>query len=145
GTWLPDGGENAVILQPGFWDGPVASLARGPTLYERIASPDGSETFEEPREYAVALEPGEDPEVLDEDEFRQRGDWDRFMDYVEESKIGGTPAFLQYQEYPGPGRWQLLAQLNALIVPAGPNFGDAGYGYAFLSEDGRVAKFLWQS
>ncbi|MGZ3637235.1 MAG: hypothetical protein ACXVCX_05290, partial [Ktedonobacterales bacterium] len=90
GTWLPDGGENAVILQPGFWDGPAAPLIHGPTLYERIAGPNGSET-EEPREYAVTLAPGEDPEVFDEEELRRRGVWDSSMDYVTESKIGGTP------------------------------------------------------
>lgn len=145
GTWLPDGGENAVILQPGTWDGPVAALTQGPTLATRVAEADAGGTREEPHEYAVTMEPGEDPDTLDEDTFRERGAWDQYMDAVAESKLGGTPAFLQYPEYPGPGAWRLLVQLNALVVPAGPNFGDGGIGYAFLSEDGRVAKFLWQS
>jgi len=30
-------------------------------------------------------------------------------------------------------------------VPFEVNFGDAGVGYAFLSEDGTTSKFLWQS
>src|SRR5689334_7363060 len=33
GTWRADAGENAVVLQPGGWEGPLASLRRGPTLY----------------------------------------------------------------------------------------------------------------
>lgn len=139
-------GENAAILQPGSsWDGPVVALNHGPTLYEQVASADDSGLVEAPREYDVTLEPGEDPEALDEDAFRQRDAWDRYMHYVAESKLGGAPAFFQYPEYPGPGTWRLLVQLNALVVPAGLPFGDAGYGYAFLSEGGRVAKFLWQS
>lgn len=90
------------------------------------------------------MEPGADPDLFDEAAFRRRGEWDQYMDYVEESKVGGTPVFLQYPEYPGLGSWRLLVQLNAVIVPVGLNFGDGGHGYAFLSEDGRTAKFLWQ-
>lgn len=144
GTWIPDGGENAVILQPGVWSGSSAPLRKGPTLSERIFDEKRALVEESPREYAVELRPDNDPEQLDESEFEASGNWDRFCAYVEESKIGGTPAFLQHPEYPDAGMWRLLVQINSTIVPAGPNFGDAGIGYAFLSEDMQTAKFLWQ-
>lgn len=143
GTWLPDGGENAVILQPGTWAGPSINSVTGPTLYHVTQRPDG--TVEQiPVEYALRLLPGEDSDVLDENEFRARDAWDEYCDYVEESKIGGAPAFLQYPEYPGPGNCGLLAQLNWDLFDSNVNFGDVGVGYAFIDDDGAAAKFLWQ-
>lgn len=136
-TWLPDGGENAVVLQPGSYDGPSAPLETGPTLHEAVFDEHRVRQPDAPCEYRVMLEAGEDPEGLDEDS-------DEYAALIDESKIGGVPGFFQSPEYPGPGNWRLLAQLDAGIVPAGPNFGDAGIGYLFLSEDGRVGKFLWQ-
>jgi hypothetical protein len=145
GTWLPDGGENAVILQPGVWSGPSAPLTQGPTLCERVTDETSSGTKEVAREYEVELELGEDPDVLEEDEFAESGKYSQYLEeYLEESKIGGTPAFLENPEYPDSGRWRLLAQINSTVVPCGINFGDGGIGYVFLSEDGRVATFLWQ-
>jgi hypothetical protein len=38
--------------------------------------------------------------------------------------MGGTPAFFQYPEYPSPGHWRLLVQLNAAVVQAGLPLGD---------------------
>jgi hypothetical protein len=100
GTWRPDSGENAVILQPGAWDGPVAAITQGPMLCERLAENPPSDRCEVPREYAVVLESGEDPEELDENAFRALGRWDQYMEYVAESKMGSTLAFFQYPEYP---------------------------------------------
>ena len=131
-TWEPNAGENAVVLQPGEWDGPTAPLREGPTLNERIFDSNHRFVEQVSREYAVDLQPGDDPDTLEESED------------VDESKIGGTPAYLQSPEYPDAGVWRLLAQIDAAIVPTGPNFGDAGIGYAFLSEDGKTARFLWQ-
>jgi hypothetical protein len=36
GTWDPDGGENAVILQPGINTAKTAALTGGPTLYRMV-------------------------------------------------------------------------------------------------------------
>jgi hypothetical protein len=77
GTWQPDSGENAMILQPGLWDGPVAALTKGPTLCERLAEGSPSDRREVPREYAVVLASGEDPEEFDENTFRALGKWDQ--------------------------------------------------------------------
>ena len=54
GAWLPDPGENAVVLQPGSCNGPLAALRQGPTLSG--GSPRGwSGSHEEPSECAVTL------------------------------------------------------------------------------------------
>ena len=143
GTWLPDGGENAVILQPGAWTEPAIARATGPTLYHAARRPDGA-IEQVPVEYALRVTPGEDPERLDENEFRARGAWDEYCEHVNESKIGGAPAFLQNPEYPGPGEWKLLAQLGSTLFGYNINFGVSGVGYAFLNENGDSAKFLWQ-
>jgi len=119
-------------------------LRHGPTLFEQVANADGSGSHEEPSEYAVTLIEGADPETLDEDAFRSRDEWDRYAEYAAESKIGGTPAFWEYPEYPDSGHWRLLLQLNSAIVPPGPNFGDGGCGYIFRAEDGASVKFFWQ-
>jgi hypothetical protein len=42
----------------------------------------------------------------------------------------------------------MLKRASIEFIPARQpikiNFGDAGIGYAFISEDGQVGKFLWQ-
>lgn len=63
---------------------------------------------------------------------------------LDENKIGGTPVFMQGDEFPFESGWQLLLQLDACNVPFWVNFGDSGVGYAFLNETGDEAKFLWQ-
>ncbi len=95
---------------------------------------------------AVEVTAGEDPDSIIEDEQVHASEeaWAQFTKLWSESKIGGTPAFLQYPEYPGEGNWRLLLQLDSVHVPFSVNFGDAEVGYAFLSEDGTSGKFLWQ-
>lgn len=144
GTWEPDSGENAVILQPGVTSIPVDALTTGPTLVRRVDDDADDDVDFERCEFAVNLFPAEDPEYVPECD---RYDWsdDQWDEYHEtDNKIGGSPNFLQNEEFPGPGRWNLLLQLDSCQVPFEINFGDAGIGYAFLSADGRVAKFLWQ-
>lgn len=146
GTWLPDGGENAVILQPGIWRGPLSVLRTGPTLFKRVL--DGTtDVVEIPVEYAIELKVGNDPEVLDEDEFREHDAWDSYCDFLAESKLGGAPAFREYPENPeylDANRWRLLLQINSALVPGALNFGDGGTGYLFISKSGDSARFLWQ-
>lgn len=145
GTWEPDAGENAVVLQPGKWSGPSQALATGPTLMCVVLDHTPNTPREESCEYAVDLTLGDDPDVLDENTFRARNAWDDYCDYVDENKIGGVAAFLQHPEYPAPGKWRLLAQIQPEISPScSINFGDAGVGYVFLAETGDQAKFLWQ-
>lgn len=136
GTYEPEGGENAVVLQPGRFPGPSAALVEGPTLYRMVEEPGASGLVPEPCEFAVTLAVGEDGDPRAAEGGEER---DGF-----ENKVGGVPDFLQGEEYPEGGPWRLLLQLDSASVPFYVNFGDAGVGYAFLSEDGSAAKFLWQ-
>lgn len=147
GTWEPDSGENAVIIQPGDVPGlEVQPISTGPTLVKLVQRLGNKLLEAEPCEFAVRLEVDEDPEFVPDVE---RVGWDneasdQYLLDLEGNKIGGTPGFLQGDEFPEGGPWRLLLQIDSTDVPFDINFGDAGIGYAFISEDGRSGKFLWQ-
>jgi hypothetical protein len=151
GTWDPDGGENAVIVQPSTdvpYDGRVETVpsATGPTLYRFEEEPGGGQMKVVPCEYAVELAPGEDGEPASDEEQVEWDDatHDAYFDSLVGNKIGGTPLFIQGEEYPADGPWKLLLQLEMMELPFFVNFGDAGSGYAFVSADGEKGRFLWQ-
>jgi hypothetical protein len=149
GTWAPEGGENAVVIQPG--GGPllvdVVSTPQGPTLYRMIQEPGAARLTPQPCEFAVALAEGEDPDFVAEetrfDTFSEAQTRDYFA-ALEGNKLGGTPMFIQSDEFPTDGPWRLLLQLDAPSVPFYINFGDAGVGYVFVSDDGTQGRLLWQ-
>lgn len=143
-TYAADGGENAVIIQPGTWNAPTQPLKAGPTLYKMVGEPSGERFVPVSCEFAVDLSLGEDPEVIVEDEHASEEAQAKFNKFLSESKISGTPVFLQDPEFPSGDNWQLLLQLDSASAPFSVNFGDAGIGYAFLSGDGKIGKFLWQ-
>ncbi len=145
-TFDPDGGENALIIQPGTCDMPTQPLLTGPSLYKMDSDFSEEELIPLSCEFAVEITLGEDPESMVEDEQVHTSEeaWTQFTKLWSEIKIGGTPAFLQAPEYPAGGNWQLLLQLDSARVPFSVNFGDVGVGYAFLSQDGKSGKFLWQ-
>jgi hypothetical protein len=67
GTYDPDSGENAVIVQPGGTnDAKTVAESKGPSLYKFVDGRGWEGTV--PCEYSVKLEPGEDPEYVGEDE-----------------------------------------------------------------------------
>ncbi len=146
GTNEPDGGENAVILQPGVTDLPTQELSSGPALYRMIQKPACSRLQPESCEFAVRLIEEDDIEfVAEADRWRVKDSESRpATGKLDENKIGGTPVFLQGDEFPFSGKCRLLLQLDACTVPFYLNFGDSGVGYAFLNEAGDKAKFLWQ-
>jgi uncharacterized protein YwqG len=146
GTWEPDGGENAVVIQPGKVGAAVAALASGPTLYEMVEVKRKKPLEPQPREYTVRLTRGDDPLFQPESQRAHFSDeeWDAYANALDGNKIGGTPIFLQDDEFPSPGDWRLLLQLDSTRVPFFVNFGDAGVAYAFLSMDGSEGKLLWQ-
>ena len=143
----PDGGENAVIIQPGkTWDIYTDLFGPGPSIYAYMSPKPGHPRIRIPCEYAVDLKLEQDPDVLDEHLSRSQGPaaLDAYFRHLCEDKIGGTPAFLQGPKYPlGPSA-RLLLQLNQPPAAFSVNFGDAGVAYAFISEDGTMGKFLWQ-
>jgi uncharacterized protein YwqG len=146
GTWEPDGGENAVILQPGTTSTSVVANREGPSLYKMVQKPAQKLLVPERCEYSVKLEAGEDSELADDASMSKWTDKeaDAYASALLGNKIGGTPGFIQRPEFPEPESWRLLLQLDSSRVPFSINFGDVGIGYLFLSNDGNTAKFLWQ-
>ena len=146
GTWEPDGGENALIIQPGQNEARTEPLTKGPTLFKMEKRFFGAVNLPKTLEYEVRLIPGEDPEWITEDD-RTRLTEEKFAAYNETltgNKLGGTPGFLQADEFPEGDGWRLVLQLDSTRTPFWVNFGDAGVGYAFISQDGTRGKFLWQ-
>lgn len=132
GTWEPDGGENAVILQPGKNGIKTTEIKDGPSLYQMVEKP--SHDLLVPQDFACSV-------ILTESEDKApEGDT---LEIV--NKFGGKPVFIQDEEYPSDNEdWKLLLQLDSVDVPFSVNFGDSGVGYAFIRADGKKAKFLWQ-
>jgi len=144
-TWDPDGGENAVIVQPGPNDLPVTRLLEGPSLELETSPIFSLRSRGKPFEYGVDLTFGEDPEPVSETVFRT---WDAasqqsYSKSLLGTKVGGTPAWVQGEEYPGREFRKLVLQLEA-DHPVPLAFGDAGVGFIFIDERGEHAKFVWQ-
>lgn len=148
GTWEPEGGENAVVLQPGgvSLDIKTAPLATGPSLYRMAETPTGDKLAPVACESAVDLEFDDEAVSPGEVEGWSSPESEEDQEHLQGNKIGGAPWFLQGPEYPegDEEQWTLLLQLDSAAVPFHVNFGDDGVGYAFLSKDGRAARFLWQ-
>jgi hypothetical protein len=150
GTWDPESGENAVVLQPGD-PPPVATApqATGPTLYSLVPTPDGSHRQPQPGEFLVTLEPAEDMDFTTFEATVDAADdddpaTDELYQSLTGNKLGGTPSFIQFPEFPLGEDAPLLLQLDAGGLPFEINFGDVGTGYLFLAPDRRQARFLWQ-
>ncbi|MEW6347583.1 MAG: DUF1963 domain-containing protein [Thermodesulfobacteriota bacterium] len=145
-SWEPDGGENAVILQPGTSRARIEPLRQGPSLYCMVRSRWSRYLVEEPCEFRVALTYHDDPLFVPESTRMHwsENECETYAAALDGNKIGGSPLFIQGDEFPGDGTWQLLMQLDSTKVPFYINFGDMGTGYAFLSEDRTLGRFLWQ-
>lgn len=150
-TAEPDGGENALILQPGgAWAGVALPLYEGPSLYRRAHRQGHWE--QTPCEFAVELRAGEDPDIGVWDSYPQDQDAkDAYWSALLEDKIGGTPVSTPFGSRftSGPNKWQFLLQVNAKDNAAGNgdpfflNLSYDGVGYAFIAPDEHVGKFLW--
>ncbi|MEV6949542.1 hypothetical protein AB0N07_48125 [Streptomyces sp. NPDC051172] len=125
GTWEPEGGENALVIQPG---GRVPDFV---TVERRAEGPSAGRDHL-PRHVDSGEGSGEHS-----NEEEDRRPW-QFL-----GGPGVEPHWLQGDETPGDG-WQLVVQLDSGKLPFDVNFGDAGVGYAFLSPDGKEGRFLWQ-
>ncbi|GIG88168.1 YwqG family protein [Plantactinospora endophytica] len=132
---LPDGGENAVVVQPGAFAGPTRPLTSGPTLYHA----DGSAA-----EYTVDLVRGEDPEPISFEAYLALppGRRDDYFRAVDQDKIGGTDLPLDPADLPEGGPWRLLLRLTTNWTPFYLNLGAAPVASAFLSTDGREGCLL---
>jgi len=145
-TWSAEGGENALIVQPGITEIKTEPLSKRPTFYRMVKKFFGAVTVPETLEFSVHLAPGDDPAWMDEASRCKLSDQqiDALTTSLSGNKIGGVPGFLQGDEFPKDGPWQLVLQLDSANVPFHVNFGDAGIGYAFISADGKRGRFLWQ-
>ncbi|MET7668360.1 hypothetical protein [Micromonospora luteifusca] len=132
---LADGGENAVVVQPGTFAGPTVPLASGPTLYHD----DGS-----PAEYTVDLVRDEDPEPLLSDVYLALSseDRDRYVQAIDYDKVGGTALPLDPDDWPAGGPWRPLLRLATIWTPFYLNLGAAPVALASLSADGRAGCLL---
>ena len=148
GTWEPDGGENAVVIQPGAALEGIATLpiAKGPSLCDMVDSEDGKSRVAVAREYAVTLDTAPEPDYVDEAgrEAWTESAYQAYAQALDGNKIGGSPIFLQGDEFPDDGKWKLLMQLDSAQVPFDVNFGDMGIAYAFIDDTNRIGKLLWQ-
>jgi len=139
GTFEPDGGENAVILQPAPFDRVVSARPRaiGPSLraaHEEqlgfIASLSGARRQRILRDVELGVTEVEvDPAAPDPNL---------------KSRLFGEPLWLQNDETPAGGPWDLIVQIDSANREFDVNFGDAGVGYAFIRRDGKAARFRWQ-
>jgi len=146
-TWEPDGGENAMILQPG--DNKVATETRtvGPSLRKSTAA--ANNEVRRRNEFPIReFVPNTRRRTLKEFECSvglvEITETEACADSEVMNKLGGKPVFLQNDEYPSDANWDLLIQLDSLTLPFSINLGD-GVGYGFISEDRKTAKFLWQA
>ena len=144
-TCEPEGGENAVIIQP---DG-----ASGTTATKEQAT----NTHAEWVECAVRLTPQDEPEIVDPQSgllglagagSNPSENDDPRREQLKVNKLGGVPCFIQQVEYPpSETRWHFVLQLNEENKFSdgkfNPNF-DGGRAHVFVSDDGRQGRLLWQ-
>jgi HEAT repeat protein len=140
--WEPLGMANAVLVQPGApCQLETAPLSTGPQLFEYVpeGGPFRRRSRARPYERFIRLEDGADPSSwewpeLEPETYRRDapGDW---------NKLGGTPLFLQGEQFPPGEGWSFAFQFSAAW--AGRELGDGAECYGFVREDGAGA-FLWQ-
>jgi len=140
-TWNPNDGETAVVIQ---------SSQAPPRLAE--AYPDtlrcwverNHQRLEVPREYAVDETPAEEAGYVPQAELDNLPDSERdfTIDSWHGNKIGGSPYWIQYEEFPFDD-WRLLLQLEDSLYPFNLNLG-TGVGYVFLNATCTEGKLLWQ-
>lgn len=141
--WEPLGPGNAVVVQPGdVCHLDTIPLEVGPQEYtweseERYRR--RSRRVPHP-EVHVRLVPGADPVSWDEPVNLPESGW-AYADPRNDNKIGGTPRWLQGEEYPPGDGWVFLAQFDAEALAT--ERGDCAVCYLWQHPDGRVA-FGWQ-
>ena len=147
-TWEPDGGENAVILQPGGSSiVETKEIVDGPSLTKSVKIPGEKYLRQKPCEFAVELIEEDDIEFVSIDSLGDISDeeYDEFYDRDTpyQTKIGGSPFFMKDEEFPFEVPTALLMQLDENAAPFTLNFA-GGIGMVFLSKDGDCAKMLLQ-
>lgn len=139
-TFEIEGGENAVILQPGTPLVPVVDNKVGPRI---------EDIHDESKkcEFEVTLTYKEEPSFIPEHELWELPDKEseKYYKATKGNKLGGVPNFIQADEFPDNSPWQLLMQMDDEVLPDNChlNFG-VGVAYAMINPDGTKARFFWQ-
>jgi hypothetical protein len=143
-TWDPDLGENAVVVQPGSFDGPSTAAAQGPTVGHLHFDTPGVDRLG-PAEFLIATEPrAEHPFIAEaEVDAMDPTDQERILESWRGTKSGGSPYMLQAERYPF-SNGVLVFQSDEAALPIAVNFG-LGIGYCFANEALSQGKLLWQS
>ena len=146
GAWLPDGGENALVVVPRERVTASFTVGEAPRLSRMVKKWWKKVLVPEVCVFEGSLTPSDDPVFVPESRLLELPETEAtaYREAVTGNKLGGTPGFLQGDELPFPEPWHLLLQLDSATVPFWINFGDTGIGYAFLNGDGTKGKFLWQ-
>ena len=146
GTSLPEGGENAVVLLLRAKLTNSTTLGNAPRLTRMVKKWWRSTLTQEACVYKGRLAISEEPPFLSgrEGAILSEEQAGEYHDALLKNKLGGSPMFLQGDEFPIPEPWHLLLQLDSVDVPFWINFGDVGIGYAFINQSGTEGKFLWQ-
>lgn len=134
----PDGGENAIIIQPGgelLID--TAPLVNGPTLWDIIG---------ESYEGIPQLQEAQDPAFLDSEAYLLLSEDERkaYNAEVDGDKIGGVPYFFQGDGWPDDSNWGLLLQMHANFKPFCLLVGASPTIFAFVNEDLTTGKLVIQ-
>jgi uncharacterized protein YwqG len=140
-TWNPEDGETAVILQKGTQSPTMSSTY--PQLLKRWEKSDRGRV-EVPCEYAVVESPVQEAPYMSFDQLDQLSDDDQMRSFESwrGHKIGGSPYWLQNEEFPFPDS-RLLLQLEDGTYPFSLNLG-TGVGYVFIDSGCQKGKLLWQ-
>jgi len=151
GTWEPNGGENAAIIQPSEnVETPLAEVVEartGPTIQRYTKSLFSNKLKPKNVELSVTLVDIDEPATTlasqQPNAKNQQTEGDR--EDIQGNKIGGHPAYIQSEELPDDEEtWQMLVQLDSTSVPFHLNFGDGGVSYVFVDEKFTKARLLWQ-
>lgn len=137
-TWDPNGGENAIILQPGDnsrFD--LKQMNTGPSISHRDNENDNKGCGVDLKPLAEKTE----QDIFIKNKFRGEPEFwqDEAYPYTSKSRI----EIVEGKEVEVEEEWHLLIQLHDEDVPYFVNFG-TGMGYGFIRNDGKAAKFLWQ-
>lgn len=140
-TWDPNDGETAVVVQAKRGLLPLAEPY--PDTLRRWESHNGQRQ-ERPCEYVVDEIPTEEEAFVPEEVLGnlEEAERQRIAESWRGNKMGGSPYWVQYEEFPFDD-WRLLLQLEDGTYPFSLNLG-TGIGYVFLNEECTEGKLLWQ-
>lgn len=112
-------GENCLLLQPGnICDVETIGNREGPSLYRKR----DQSTVKSICEYTADLSQKDDPQLLPGNEAVRlnQTELDLYTDSVSGNKVGGTPFFIQGEEYPSnlkKHEWPDRTQANPYVDP----------------------------